>query len=425
MHHVIVGSGPAGVVAAETLRTHQKDARVTILNNEDAPPYSRMAIPYYLIDQIEENGTHLRKNKDHFSSIGIDLINGELSTIDLASKTLLLNDSTNKSLQYDKLLLATGSSPNIPKIQGIETEGVSSCWTLADARYLLNKIRKGDDVVLMGAGFIGCIILEALVKSGANLTVVEMEDRMVPRMMNDDAGGMIKDWCLSKGVVIHTGTRVEEIEKLNSGKLVLKLSDGKMLEANLAVSATGVSPNTGFLKKEQLKVGQGILVNRSMQTSDPDVFAAGDVAEGLDFSTGEYSIQAIQPTAVDHARVAAKNMIQLGSVEHQGSINMNVLDTLGLISCSFGAWAGMKDGEQVSLINKDRFKYFNLQFEDDLLVGATSIGMTQHVGVLRGLIQSRIRLGDWKDRLLKDPTRLMEAYLSSTQALGFNSKVFA
>ena len=78
-------------------------------------------------------------------------------------------------------------------------------------------------------------------------------------------------------------------------------------------------------------------MNRSMQTSDPDVFAAGDVAEGLDFSTGEYSIQAIQPTAVDHARVAAKNMIQLGSVEHQGSINMNVLDTLGLISCSFGA----------------------------------------------------------------------------------------
>ena len=194
MHHVIVGSGPAGVVAAETLKTHQKDARVTILNNEDAPPYSRMAIPYYLIDQIEENGTHLRKNKDHFSSIGIDLINGEVSAVDLANKTLLLKESTNKSLQYDKLLLATGSSPNIPKIQGIEAEGVSSCWTLADARYLLNKIKKGDDVVLMGAGFIGCIILEALVKSGANLTVVEMEDRMVPRMMNDDAGGMIKDW---------------------------------------------------------------------------------------------------------------------------------------------------------------------------------------------------------------------------------------
>ncbi len=153
MHHVIVGSGPAGVVAAETLKKHQKDARVTILNNEDAPPYSRMAIPYYLIDQIKENGTHLRKNKDHFSSLGIDLINGELSALDLTNKTLHLSESTNKSLQYDKLLLATGSSPNTPKIQGIEAEGVSSCWTLADARYLLNKIKKGDDVVLMGAGF--------------------------------------------------------------------------------------------------------------------------------------------------------------------------------------------------------------------------------------------------------------------------------
>ena len=425
MHHVIVGSGPAGVVAAESLRKHQRDVKVTILNNEDAPPYSRMAIPYYLIEQIKESGTHLRKAQDHFSSNGIDLVNGELSSIDLKNKKLLLRQSDTESLEYDKLLLATGSSPNVPKIQGIETEGVSSCWTLADARYLLNNIKKGDDVVLMGAGFIGCIILEALVKSGANLIVVEMEDRMVPRMMNDDAGGMIKDWCQAKGVSIYTGTKVEEIEKLANRKLVLKLDNGQALEANLAVSATGVSPNIGFLKKGQLDLGQGILVNRFMQTSDADVFAAGDVAEGLDFSTGQYSIQAIQPTAVDHARVAAKNMIRSGSIEHQGSINMNVLDTLGLISCSFGAWAGVQNGEEVTLINRDAFKYFNLQFEDDLLVGATSIGLTEHVGILRGLIQGKIRLGQWKARLLKDPTRLMEAYLSSTQALGFNAKVFA
>ena len=191
------------------------------------------------------------------------------------------------------------------------------------------------------------------------------------------------------------------------------------------VSATGVSPNVGFLEKGQLDVGSGVLVNRYMQTSKDEVFAAGDVAEGLDFSTGQYSIQAIQPTAVDHAKLAAKNMLQMGSVQHQGSINMNVLDTLGLISCSFGAWAGIDGGDQVELTNKEQFKYFNLQFDGDVLIGATSIGFTEHVGILRGLIQSRTSLREWKKRLLKDPTRLMEAYLSSTHALGFNAKVFA
>ena len=140
---------------------------------------------------------------------------------------------------------------------------------------------------------------------------------------------------------------------------------------------------------------------------------------------GEYSIQAIQPTAVDHASLAAKNMVNFGSVEHQGSVNMNVLDTLGLVSSSFGSWEGIKDGEETTLINRENFKYLNLQFKEDILIGATSLGLTEHVGILRGLIQSEIRLGAWKERLIKDPTRLMEAYLSSTQALGFNSKVFS
>ena len=425
MRHVIVGSGPAGVVAAETLRKNQKDADITLVNNEDAPPYSRMALPYLLIDQIKENGTYLRKKEGYFREKGIGIVDGEVSKIDLDKRRLSIMNSNVDSIEYDKLLLATGSSPNTPKIDGIELEGVSSCWTLSDARYILRNIKKGDDVVLMGAGFIGCIILEALVKSGANLTVIEMEGRMVPRMMNDDAGGMIKDWCEKKGVSIQTDTRVDEIRKLEDGRLSLLLSTKKSINADLVVSATGVSPNIGFLEGDQLDVSQGILVNRRMQTSNPDVFAAGDVAEGLDFSTAQYSIQAIQPTAVDHARVAAKNMIHLGAVEHQGSVNMNVLDTLGLISCSFGAWAGVDGGDQTALINKNQFKYFNLQFEEDVLIGATNIGFINHVGILRGLIQSQIRLGGWKERLIKDPTRIMEAYLSCTQALGFNAKVFS
>jgi hypothetical protein len=102
---------------------------------------------------------------------------------------------------------------------------------------------------------------------------------------------------------------------------------------------------------------------------------------------------------------------------------MNVLDTLGLISSSFGLWMGSEGGQSCELLNRDRYRYLNLQFDDDILVGATSLGLTQHVGVLRGLIQTKTRLGLWKDRLIEDPTRIMEAYLGSTQALGFNAAV--
>jgi len=273
----------------------------------------------------------------------------------------------------------------------------------------------------MGAGFIGCIILEALAQSGAELTVVEMEGRMVPRMMNDTAGNMIKDWCESRGVKVHTSTRVTGITKGTAHPLSAALSTGQQLEVDLIVSATGVRPNIGFLQGTGLETGQGILINRHMQTNDPNIFAAGDVAEGRDFSTGESSVQAIQPTATEHAQLAARNMVGQQGAIHRGSVNMNVLDTLGLISSSFGLWMGKPGGDSAELLNRDRFRYLNLQFDGEVLVGATSLGMTQHVGVLRGLIQTKTRLGKWKDRLLEDPTRLMEAYLGSTQAVGFNA----
>jgi len=95
---------------------------------------------------------------------------------------------------------------------------------------------------------------------------------------------------------------------------------------------------------------------------------------------------------------------------------MNVLDTIGLVSASFGMWMGVPGGDSAELVNEENHKYLNLQFEDDVLVGASSLGMTQHVGVLRGLIQSKTRLGIWKDRLKKDPMRIMEAYLACSQS---------
>ncbi len=420
MQHVVIGAGPAGVIAAEALRKLQPQAIVTLVGDEPEPPYSRMAIPYFLVKQIAEQGTHLRKTADHYSTQRIALVQGRVTALRREAHELELEGGTRVS--YDKLLIATGSRPVSPPIPGIGLPGVTSCWTLADARRIAATAKPGARVVLMGAGFIGCIILEALARSGATLTVVEMEPRMVPRMMNDTAGGLIKDWCEKRGVNVHTSTQVTGIAKVGDA-LEVSLNSGVTVMADLVVSATGVRPNIELVSGSGLRTDQGILVDRHMQTNDPDIFAAGDVAQGIDFSTGEYSVQAIQPTAADHGQLAARNMAGLPGAVHRGCVNMNVLDTLGLISSSFGLWMGKQGGDACELLNRERFRYLNLQFEDDVLVGATSLGLTQHVGVLRGLIQTRTRLGVWKKRLVDDPTRVMEAYLGSTHAIGFNAAV--
>lgn len=420
MKHLIIGAGPSGVIAAETLRRLQPEASVTIVGDESEPPYSRMALPYLLIRKVGEEGTYLRKDPAHYERLRIDVKRDRVQSVDTAARKVQL--AGGGALPYDKLLVATGSRPVSPPIPGMDLPGIHPCWTLADARHIAQGAVPGAQVVLMGAGFIGCIILEALAKRGVDLTVVEMADRMVPRMMNNTAGTLIKKWCEDKGVHVHTSTKVVAIEPGAGGRrFAVRLDSGTVLAADLIISATGVRPNVEFLQGSGIKTDHGILIDRQMQTSNSDVYAAGDVAQGLDFSTGEYSVQAIQPTAADHGQLAARNMAGRRGAVHRGSVNMNVLDTLGLISSSFGLWMGAKDGESTELCDPGRYRYLNLQFEDDVLVGATSLGLTDHVGVLRGLIQTKTRLREWKEKLLKDPTRIMEAYLGSTQAVGFNA----
>lgn len=414
MHHLIIGAGPAGVIAAESIRKLDASARITLISDERERPYSRMALPYYLIGQIPEAGTYLRRQPEHLSEAQIEMRHGRVARLDPHQDAVELDDGSR--IAFDRLLLATGSHPVRPPIAGIDSGGVVSCWTLADARRIISHCNQGQSIVLMGAGFIGCIILEALARSGVKLTVVEAEDRMVPRMMNQTAGGLIKRWCQDKGVDVRTSSRVQAIEPGGEKAVRVLLEDGQGLDADLVISATGVRSNLALLKGAGIDTDAGVLVDRHLQTSRAKVYAAGDVCQGLDFSTGGYSVQAIQPTATEHGRIVAANMCGR-PVAHQGSINMNVLDTMGLISSSFGLWMGVDGGEQAELEDLEAYRYLSLQFEDDRLVGASSLGVTQHVGVLRGLIQSRTRLGAWKAKLQADPTRIMEAYMATTQVL--------
>ncbi|MGI9493261.1 MAG: NAD(P)/FAD-dependent oxidoreductase, partial [Geminicoccaceae bacterium] len=392
---------------------------------------------------------------------------GPATALDTAAKSVTCADGS--TVSYDKLLIATGATPIRPPIDGLDSAGVHSCWTLEDARHIAKLAKPGEPVVLVGAGFIGCIILEALAKMDVDLTVVEMGDRMVPRMLDETAGNMLRRWCEDKGVRVMTGASVKSISAAGStapapvaasaapapapakkrgffarlfglgedapaptpapapppvssgttgngadSPLTVTLGDGQSLPAALVVVAAGVQSNIGFLEGSGLSTGRGVEVDAFFATSDADVYAAGDVAEGLDLSTGQIDMLAIQPVAVEHAYIAAMNMCGIPT-RHRGSLNMNVLDTLGLISSSFGNWQGVEGGDQARMVDETGYRYIRLEFNGDRLIGAQCVGMTDHIGMLRGLIQTGLPLGSWKERLIASPMRIPEAYVAVGQ----------
>ncbi|WP_332741157.1 NAD(P)/FAD-dependent oxidoreductase [Hydrogenophaga sp.] len=435
MHHVILGAGPAGVIAAETIRKHAPADTITLVGDEAEPPYSRMAIPYLLMGNVKETGTYLRKGLTHYTDLRIDQVPGRATAVDAQARTVTLDNGT--QLTFDKLLIATGSHPVRPPIPGMDSPGVHPCWTLEDARAIMALAKPGARVLQMGAGFIGCIIMEALAARGVELSVVEMGDRMVPRMMGPTAGGMIRDWCEKKGVKVYTGTKVEGIELASEpagvvGRIAsaiglgssepakglrVKLSGGQTVEADLVISATGVRPAIGFLKDSGITCLVGVLTDEHLQTNVPGIFAAGDCAEAFDKVSGKTIVSAIQPNAAEQARVAALNMVGQ-KADLKGVTQINVLDTLGMISTSFGNWEGVPGGEHAELTDKAGGRHLSLQFQGDVMVGCNSVGWTEHVGVMRGLVEGQVKLGDWKDRLMHDPTKLMDAYLASAQGQG-------
>ena len=414
MKYLIIGTGPAGVTAAEELRRLDASAEITMLGHEPEPPYSRMAIPYLIKNTIDENGTHIRVSETHFATQKIELINAEVSSIEPAEKQVVLSDG--ETLAYDKLLIASGGTPLTPPIKGIDLPGVHPCWTLENARDIMARAVPDAHIVLIGAGFISTTIVEALVERGGVLTIIEMEDRLIPRMMDIKGADIIQKWCEDKGVNILTSARVESIAEVGD-KLAVSFAGHDAIEADLVISATGVKPNTEFLKGSDIVVEHGIVVDEFLMSSEPNIYAAGDVAQAPDLLSKEKTVMAIQPVAAEHGRLVAQNMAKGNSLQWRGSINMNVLDMLGLVSCSFGLWEGIEGGDSAELYKPEQNKYIQLQFSEDRLIGASSVGFTEHVGIFQGLIQGKVALGEWKQKLIDDPNQVMKAWIGVTQGV--------
>ena len=414
--HVVVGAGPAGIFAIETLRDLAPADEITLVSDE--PAYSRMVLPYFMAGEIPEE--HLFTGKDgYFERLKVRVLQRRVNRVDATAKTLALADKT--SVSFDTLLIATGSSPLKVDIQGASGPGVSNLWTLDHARAILSRIKgKKAKVVFVGAGFIGFIVLNALAKAGCELQVVEVEPQILPRMLDGRSAELATKWLAKKGIACHVGLRATEIGD-RGGQKVVTLSDRRSLPCDLVVIAVGVRPNLDLVRDSGIRTNYGILVDDHLRTNIPDVYAAGDVAEGIDFSTGTPAVHAIQPTAVEHGRVAGANMAGR-AVTYAGSLGMNVLDVVKLQTASFGLWRG--DGRETTVVeNASRPLYRKLVWDGDRIAGAIFLGpaadvaLLNDMGMVKGLIQTRTALGKWKAYVQKNPMDIRRPYVATKAAV--------
>ena len=411
--HVIVGGGTAGLNAIRTIRASDRGASEIVLVSAERP-YSRMVLPYYLGRGIAE--AHVfTATPAHLAQLQVQAHLGRrAATLDTAANRLTLDDGT--SIEYDDLLIATGSSAVKAPVPGADSPGVHSFWTLEQARGVVAAIREGSHVVLVGAGFIAFTLLNALLALKAKLTIVEIAPQILPRMIDQPGAQMVEAWLRRHGVAIRTGATLTAIEDAH-GQKHLRFRQGEDLLADVVLMATGIRPNLEWLQGSGLRVNRGILVDEHLRSNVGNVYAAGDVAEGRDLVTGAPAVHAIEPTAMEHGRVAGANMAGRDLV-YRGSLLLNIVEVCHLDIASFGAWDD-PTAEAVAAARPDRWAYRKLLWKGDRLIGAMILGRandiwtTNDVGMLKGLVQAGSGLGAWKDHLRRNPFDIKPAFIAS------------
>ncbi|MBC8871058.1 MAG: NAD(P)/FAD-dependent oxidoreductase [Planctomycetes bacterium] len=415
-HHIIIGGGPAATNAAETIRQFDRgESRITLVSDE--PAHSRMALPYWLAGSIPRAHAHTGDDS-YFQTLDVDArIGSRVASLDAQANSIALDNGT--TLPFDNLLIATGASPLIPTIPGTDLPGVHPLWSLAHTQSVLDAAAgiERPRVVMVGAGFVGFIVLNAMFKRGWQLSVVERESQVLPRMLDPRSAELVERWLASKQVTVHTQTTVEAIRQGSKDAKIIELAGGETIEADIVIIATGVKPNIELAAAAGLATDQGILIDECMQTNVPGIYAGGDAAQGPALFAEGKQVHAIQPTAVDHGRVAGANMAG-HEVRYPGSLLMNVVDVCGLQCASFGNW-NAPEAEPTTIDSPHGYVYRKLLWTGDQMAGAifvgraNDMGMLTDVGMVKGILQTQTPLGPWKDFLCESPFDIRRAYVGA------------
>jgi NADPH-dependent 2,4-dienoyl-CoA reductase/sulfur reductase-like enzyme len=371
---------------------------VTVVSAEAARPYSRVLLPYYLRGRIPREGLFIRP-EDHYAHLDARTVFGEVvERVDAEQREVVLRDGS--AIAYDRLLVAAGSRPAAPPIDGLVGPGVQGFWTLDDAARLDRELRPGVRLLVLGAGFVALQAAWAAHRRGAAVTVVELEGRILPRVLDEQAARLLRGRIEGAGVRIATDVCIAGVERAG-GELCCTAAGADTYEADVVIVAAGVVPNDGLLAEAVSAGGPGLDVAATMETTVADVFAAGDVARAPLWG-GEAGVLALWPVAVAQGRVAGANLAGAG-LTYEGGLAANVTEMFGVTVASVGRFAQAPGEDAVILHDLPGVDYLKLILAEGVPKGAVYLGGQQAVRLLGRLIPY-IRHG----RPLDDPRAFFE-----------------
>jgi len=396
--YLIIGNSAGGIGAAEAIREVNKTSPIIIVTDEPYLAYSRPLISEYLSGErtVDEM---LFRPADFYDLNNIELFNGNKAVkLELDKKAIVIDNG--ERILWKKLLMATGGNPIVPDIKGLNKRGVFTFLALDNAKAILGHVNRVKRAVVIGGGLIGISVTEALMKLGIQVNVIEMKDRVLNTILDEEASLIVEDFLKQKGVGIIANNTISKINGRSSVDSVV-LSDGQRISCEMVIIAIGVLPRTDLALNTAIKVNRGILVDRHMATSYPDIYACGDTAEAYDFIYNINRVIPVWPNAYIGGRVAGYNMAGK-EVEYPGGTAMNSLNYFGMDIATAGIIA-TQDSDNYEVINRIQGDiYQKVILSDDFIVGMVFVGCIEKSGIVFGLMRDRVKVDSFKEMLLSE-----------------------
>lgn len=388
--YLIIGNGTAAVSAVEGIRTLDPSGRITVISREEHPAYCRPLISYYLEGKASPARMSCR-SESFYKDNSAEVIYSTAASLDSKAKTVKLESGA--ELEYTKLLIATGSSPFVPPMDGLETVPSKSFFMTLDDAYALERMTdENSRVLIVGAGLIGLKCAEGLAERVKKITVCDLAQKVMPSILDDEAAEMVKSRLKAAGIELMLGDTAARFE---GSKAVMR--SGAEVEFDVLVIAVGVRPNISMFKDAGGECGRAITVDSHMRTSIPDIYAAGDCTESIDISCGGVKVMALMPNANIQGFCAGVNMAG-GDKSFDNAVPMN---SIGLFGCHVMS-AGSYEGERRVIKTESCLKEFYIK--DNMLKGFIIVDDTERAGIYTSLIRNKIPLGDVDfESLAKEP----------------------
>ncbi len=399
--YVVIGNGPAGVNAIEAIRKLDHEGEIVNISEEPYLPYSRPMLSYLVAGKITEDRLYFRP-KTYYEDYSVTPVLGK-KVVGVDSRARIVVLDSGEKVPYDKLLVATGRSSAKLNIEGHDGGGVFGLVTYADAQGILKCLPEVGQVVVIGSGLIGLKAAEALTAAGKKVSVVEIGPHVLPLAVDARAAEILSGVLADNGVDLYPCNSVTEIRRDAGGVVTgCLLADGTELKAQLVISAAGLQPNLDFLVPTLARVGTGVIVDNFLETTETDIYAAGDVSESRDIITGRSNLSAVWPRASEQGYCAGHNMAGFAK-QYDGGYGMNSVAFFGLSCITIGDVLTEKDTHEILEREiPDESIYFKVIIEDDMVRGVVQVGRILNVSAMNRLIRKRVNVSSFKDYLLEE-----------------------